>query len=161
VLGVLLVLVFAVTLGWLPSMGIGGWKHLVLPALTTGTFEIALYVRLLDSSFGEQAEQDYVRTAYAQGNSRARVVMRHQLPNAVLPALTVVGLSLAGLLGESAVIETVFNWPGVGQLTVQAVQARDFPVVQASLFVVSLSFVLVNLAVDLAYSAVDPRVRVR
>jgi peptide/nickel transport system permease protein len=161
VFGVLLVLVFSVKLGWLPSMGIGNWKNLVLPALTVGTFEFALYMRFMDASFGEQSHQDYVRTAYAKGSSRWYVVLRHELRNVLLPILTIVGFNLGGLLGGSVIIENVFNWPGIGQLTVQSVNARDYPVVQASLLVASLAFVLVNIVVDLLYSVADPRVRLR
>jgi peptide/nickel transport system permease protein len=161
VFGVLLVLAFSVTLHWFPSQGEGSWKNLVLPALTVGTFEFALYLRFMDASFGEQSHQDYVRTAYAKGNARHGVVLRHELRNVLLPILTIIGFNLGGLLGGSVIIETVFNWPGIGQLTVESVNTRDFPVVQASLLVASLAFVLVNIAVDLIYSVVDPRVRIR
>jgi peptide/nickel transport system permease protein len=161
VFGVLMVLIFSVTLGLLPSQGIGSWRNLVLPAVTVATFEFALYLRFMDSSFGEQSQQDYVRTAYAKGAGRSVVVVRHELRNVLLPILTIVGLNLGGLLGGSVIIETVFNWPGIGQLTVESVNARDFPVVQASLLVASLAYVLVNIVVDLTYSAADPRARVR
>jgi len=158
VFAVFMVALFAVTLGWLPSMGRGGWRNLVLPTITVGTFELTLYVRLLDTAFADQRRLDYVRTAYAKGASRARVVLRHMLPNAVLPVLTVAGLNLGSMLGGMVIIETVFNWPGVGRLVIEAVNVRDFPVVQAGLLLVSASFVVVNLAVDLVYVALDPRV---
>jgi peptide/nickel transport system permease protein len=161
VFAVFLVALFAVGLGWLPSMGRGGWRNLVLPAVTVGTFELTLYVRLLDSAFGEQRQQDYVRTAYAKGASRSRVVLRHMLPNAVLPVLTVAGLNLGAMLGGIVVVETVFNWPGVGRLVIDAVNVRDFPVVQAGLLLVSTVFVGVNLIVDVIYAALDPRVSLK
>jgi peptide/nickel transport system permease protein len=159
--GILLVLIFSVTLHWLPSEGIGGVKHLILPSIAVGTFELTLYLRLLEAAFGSQEGADYIRTAYAKGQRRTGVVLRHMLPNALLPVLTVVGINLGALLGGAVVIETVFNWPGDGLLLVQAVDARDFPVVQAALLVASVAFVLMNLVVDLTYSAVDPRVRIR
>lgn len=157
--GLLLILLFSVTLGWLPSLGRGGWQHLVLPALTLGTYELALYLRLLNSAFAEEQEQDYVRTAYAKGQSRAGVVLRQMLPNALLPLVTIAGINLGVLLGGTVVTETVFSWPGVGRLIIQAVSQRDYPVILAGVFVVSLVFVLVNLVVDLLYAVLDPRVR--
>jgi peptide/nickel transport system permease protein len=157
--GVLLVLLFSVRLGWFPSLGGGSIDHLVLPSLTIATFEITLYERLLDSAFGEQRDQDYVRTALAKGQTQAKVVLQHMLPNAVLPVLTVAGLNFGQLLAGAVVIETVFNWPGVGQLVIQSVKLKDFPVVEAALFVVAVVFVTINFAVDLIYTRLDPRVR--
>lgn len=157
--GLLMILLFSVTLGWLPSLGHGTWQHLVLPAVTLGTFELALYLRLLNSAFAEEHEQDYVRTAYAKGHSRAGVTLRHMLPNALLPLVTIAGINLGVLLGGTVVTETVFSWPGVGRLIIQAVSQRDYPVIIAGVFVVSLVFVLVNLLVDLLYAFLDPRVR--
>lgn len=156
--GVLLVVIFSVHLGWLPSIGRGGIENLVLPVVTLATFEVTLYMRLIDSSLGEQEELDYVRTAYSKGQPRQRVLRRHMLPNALLPALTVAGLNFGALLGGAVIVENVFNWPGVGQLMVQAVQLRDYPVIQACLVVVATSFVLVNIVVDLLYAVLDPRV---
>ncbi len=157
--GLILILVFSVYLGWLPSIGRGGWEHLILPAVTIGTFETALYLRLFDSSLEQEESQDYVRTAYAKGQSRPFVVLRHMLPNALLPLITIAGLNLGYLLGGAVVTETVFSWPGAGRLLMQAVNQRDYPVVLAGIFVISFAFVLVNLAVDLLYAALDPRVR--
>ncbi len=159
VFAVFLVLIFAVTLGWLPSMGRGGWSYLILPVVSVATYEVTLYLRLIDSAFGEQSQQDYVRTAYAKGAGRQRVILRHMLPNALLPVLTVAGLNMGFLLGGLVIIEKVFNWPGVGHLVIDAVVGRDFPVVQAGLLVVSAAFVLVNFLVDILYAALDPRVR--
>jgi peptide/nickel transport system permease protein len=157
--GILLILVFSVQLGWLPSYGSGTWKHLVLPAITLGSFQVAQYVRLMDSSFGQQEDEDYVRTARSKGTGRLTVVLRHMLPNALLPVITVMGIHLGALLGGAVVIESVFNWPGLGQLVIDSVRNRDFPVVVAALLVVSVIFVVVNLIVDLLYSVIDPRVR--
>jgi peptide/nickel transport system permease protein len=157
--GILLILLFSVTLGWLPSLGRGGLSHLILPAFTLATFELALYLRLLNSAFAQEQSQDYVRTAYAKGQSRVQVLLRHMLPNALLPLVTIAGINLGVLLGGAIVTETVFSWPGVGRLIVQAVSQRDFPVVIAGVFVVSLAFVVVNLVVDLLYAVLDPRVR--
>ena len=157
--GILLILLFSVTLGWLPSLGRGGLSHLILPALTLATFELALYLRLLNSAIAQEQSQDYVRTAYAKGQSRVQVLLRHMLPNALLPLVTIAGINLGVLLGGAIVTETVFSWPGVGRLIVQAVSQRDFPVVIAGVFVVSLAFVVVNLVVDLLYAVLDPRVR--
>ena len=157
--GLLLILLFSVTLSWLPSLGRGTAAHLVLPALTLGTYELALYLRLLDAAFTEQQSQDYVRTAYAKGLGRRRIVLQQMLPNVLLPLLTIAGLNLGVLLGGTVVTETVFSWPGIGRLIVQAVSQRDYPVVIAGVLVTSLAFVVVNLVVDLLYAVLDPRVR--
>jgi peptide/nickel transport system permease protein len=160
--GLLLVLLFAVTLGWLPALGRNaGAASLILPAVTVATLELALYVRLLDAGFGEQRGQDYVRTAHAKGVKPRNVVIRHILPNAVLPLVTVAGLNLGALLGGTIVVELVFNWPGVGQLLMESVSQRDYAVVQAALMVIALVFVGVNLLVDVLYGVIDPRVRLR
>lgn len=157
--GLLLILAFSVSLRWLPSLGRGTMANLVLPALTLGTYELALYLRLLDASFREQQSHDYVRTAYAKGEKRARVLIREILPNVLLPMVTIAGLNLGVLLGGTVVTETVFSWPGVGRLIVQAVSQRDYPVIVAGILVTSLIFVLLNLVVDLLYAVLDPRVR--
>jgi peptide/nickel transport system permease protein len=159
VFAVFLILIFAVALRWLPSMGRDNWRSLVLPVTTIASYEVTLYLRLIDSAFGEQGQLDYVRTAFAKGASRTRVILRHIAPNALLPVLTVAGLNLGYLLSGLAIIEKVYNWPGMGRLVIDAVVARDFPVVQAGLIVVSALFVLVNLLVDLLYVALDPRMR--
>lgn len=156
---IILVLIFAVTLGLLPSLGRAGPQSLVLPVATLASAQFAMYLRLFDASFTEQRVQDYVRTAYSKGQSHAQVVVSHMLPNAVLPVLTVAGLNLGALLGGTVIVEMVFSWPGVGQVLLNAVSVRDFPVVQAGLLVVALIFIVVNLAVDLAYAVLDPRVR--
>jgi peptide/nickel transport system permease protein len=157
--GILLVLIFAVKLAWLPALGRTGWQSLILPAATLGTFEITLYMRLLDSSLTDQLDADYVRTAQSKGQRRSVIILRHMLPNALLPALTVAGLNFGSMLGGVIIVEAVFNWPGVGQLIVQSVDQRDYPVVQTSLLVIAILVILVNLAVDLLYAVLDPRVR--
>jgi peptide/nickel transport system permease protein len=157
--GLLMILLFSVYLGWFPSLGRGGWQHLVLPSLTLATYELALYLRLFNAGLGEEQKQDYVRTAYAKGQSRTRIVLRHMLPNALLPLITIAGINLGVLLGGTVVTETVFSWPGVGRLIIQSVNQRDYPVVIAGVLVVSLVFVVVNLIVDLLYGVLDPRVR--
>ena len=154
----LAVLVFSVALGLLPSLGRMSPASLVLPVLTIATGQFVLYVRLMDAALSDQASQDYVRTAFAKGQSRARVLVSHMLPNALLPVLTMAGLNLGSLLGGTVVVEAVFAWPGLGQVLTDAVSQRDFPIVQAGLLVVALIFVTVNLAVDLLSAKVDPRV---
>ncbi len=157
--GLLLVIVFAVQLGWLPSLGSGSVASLVMPAATIATGQFIVYARLLDNSIAEQISADYVRTARARGESHRRVVLTEALPNALLPVMTVAGINLGVFLGGLVIVENVFAWPGLGQLMLNAVYARDFPVVQSGLIIVALIFVLANLVVDLLYSVVDPRVR--
>jgi peptide/nickel transport system permease protein len=157
--GLLLILLFSVTLRWLPSLGRGGGAHLILPAITLSTYELALYLRLFNSSLATEAKQDYVRTAFAKGQSRSKIVIKHMLPNALLPLVTIAGINLGLLLGGTVVTETVFSWPGVGRLIVQSVSQRDYPVIIAGVFVVCLIFMVVNLIVDLLYAYLDPRVR--
>lgn len=118
-------------------------------------------MRLLDTAFVEQRGADYVRTAYAKGQRKSVVIVRHMLPNALLPVITVAGINLGALLGGTVVVELVFNWPGVGQLLIESIAARDYPVVQTSILVIAVLFVVVNLVVDLLYSVLDPRVRMR
>ncbi len=158
-LGIMLVLLLAVQLRWFPSGGAGTWKHLVLPALTLGLLPMARIARLTRSAMLEVNRQEYMVTARAKGLSELTVLVRHGLKNAALPVITVVGLMFGTLLGGAVVTETIFAWPGVGQLSVQAIQNRDFPLVQAAVLVVSLLFIVINLLVDLLYAAVDPRIR--
>lgn len=159
--GLLLILLFAVTLGWFPTLGSGTWKHLVLPALTLATFELALYLRMFNAGFGEQLSEDYARTARSKGLHERVVVARHALPNVLLPIVTLAGVNLGVLLSGTVVTETVFSWPGVGRLVVQAVLQRDYPVIQAAMLVVSCVFVGINLIVDILCAYIDPRVRLR
>jgi peptide/nickel transport system permease protein len=155
--GLLLVLVFAVGLALLPSLGRTSPASLVLPVVTLATGQFVMYLRLLDSALSEQAGQDYVRTAFAQGQSRTAILLTQMLPNALLPVLGMAGLNLGGLLGGTVVVEVVFAWPGLGQLLTDAVSQRDFPIVQAGLLFVALMFVAANTLVDVIVSRIDPR----
>ncbi|MHB0869669.1 MAG: ABC transporter permease, partial [Chloroflexota bacterium] len=143
----------------LPAAGSGGPEHLVLPALALAGYPLALIARLTRSECLETLGQEYVRTARAKGLQERVVLFRHVLKNALLPVLTVVGIQFGTALGGAVVIESVFGWPGVGRLIVDAIFRRDFPVVQGGLLVVSLGFLVVNLLVDIAYAYVDPRIR--
>jgi len=159
-LGLLLILLFAVQLrGLLPAYGAGTWRHLVLPAVALAAAPLAQNARLVRAGMLEVLHEDYVRTARAKGVPERLVLYRHALRNAAIPFITLTGLSLGFMLSGTIIIETVFSWPGLGRLIVQAVPGRDFPVIQAGVFVFALVFVLVNLAVDLLYAVVDPRVR--
>ena len=160
-LGIMLILVFSVGLHLLPSSGRGGPANLVLPALTLGLFTTARIMRLTRSGMLEVLGQDYVRTARAKGVGERRVVWKHALKNAGIPIVTIVGLELGTLLGGAVITETIFAWPGVGRLSVQAIYNRDYPLVQASVFVLASIFVLVNLVVDVLYTYLDPRIRIR
>jgi len=157
--GILLVLIFAVHFGLVPALGRSDWTSYLLPVATISTFEIALYLRLINSSFDQMRSSDWVRTARAKGVSRARIVFRHMLPNALLPVVTIAGINLGVLIGGLVVLEMVFNWPGMGRLIVQGVTTRDYPLVQAGVLIIAFIFVLINLIVDLLYAVLDPRVR--
>jgi len=159
-LGIMLILLFAVVLGGLlPAYGIGGVRHLILPAVALAAAPLAQNVRLVRAGMLDVLGQDYVRTARAKGVGERAVIYRHALRNAALPVVTVTGLSLGFMLSGALIIETVFAWPGLGRLIVQAVPARDFPVIQAGVFVFALVFVAINVAVDVLYTVIDPRVR--
>ena len=160
-LGPLLILVFSLWMGWTPVSGREGPASLILPALTLGTGMAAILARMVRGSILEVLGEDYVRTARAKGLSERRVLWGHALRNAWLPILTLIGLQLGGLLGGAVITETVFAWPGVGSLLVEAIQSRDYPVVQACVLLVSLSYVLVNTLTDLVYGWVDPRIHWR
>src|SRR4029434_2231573 len=160
-LGIMLILVFSVRLNWLPSSGRGGLEHLILPAVTLGLFTTARITRLTRSGMLEVMGQDYIRTARAKGVSEQPVVWKHALKNASIPIVTIIGIELDTLLGGSVITETIFAWPGVGRLSVQAIFNRDYPVVQAAVFILASTFVIVNFMVDLAYPWLDPRLRFR
>ena len=159
-MGPLLILVFALWLGWFPVSGREGAGAVVLPALTLGTSLAAILARMIRSSVLEVLGEDYIRTAYAKGLSRRRVLLRHALPNALLPVITVLGLQLGTLLAGAVITETVFSWPGIGLLTIEAIQSRDYPVVQACVLLIALTYVIVNSLTDLLYAVIDPRIRV-
>ena len=158
-LGIMLILIFSVQFNLLPSSGRGGIEHLVLPAVTLGLFTTARITRLTRSGMLEVLNQDYIRTARAKGVSGQPVVWKHAFKNAAIPIVTIVGIELGTLLGGSVITETIFAWPGVGRLSVQAIYNRDYPVVQAAVFLLASTFVLVNLVVDLLYTYLDPRIR--
>jgi len=160
-LGIMLILVFSVQLNLLPSSGRGTFAHLVLPAITLGLFTTARITRLTRSGMLEVLNQDYIRTARAKGVGDPPVVWKHALKNAAIPIVTIVGIELGTLLGGSVITETIFAWPGVGRLSVQAIYNRDYPVVQAAVFLLATTFVLVNLFVDMLYTYLDPRIRLR
>jgi len=165
--GLMLIMVFAVMLGWLPSTGRGdfmtwdGLRHLALPALNLALFKMALVTRLARAGTREAALQDYVKFARAKGLSSRRVVLVHVLKNILIPVVTVLGLELGGLIAFSVVTETVFAWPGMGKLLIDSIQRLDRPVIVAYLVITVLMFVVINLVVDLLYSALDPRVRLK
>ena len=160
-LGIMLILVFSVRLNWLPSSGRGDLQHLILPAVTLGLFTTARITRLTRSGMLEVLSQDYIRTARAKGVSEQPVVWKHALKNASIPIVTIIGIELGTLLGGSVITETIFAWPGVGRLSVQAIFNRDYPVVQAAVFILASTFVVLNFVVDLAYTWLDPRIRFR
>ena len=160
-IGIMLIVLFAVQLGWLPAAGRGGLKHLCLPAITLGLFPMTRLTRILRSSLLEVLQEDFIRTARAKGLAELRVLVRHGLRNASIPVLTVAGLTYGNILGGTVITESVFAWPGVGRLALEAVYNRDFPLVQAIVLVVAGIFVLINLLVDLAYGWLDPRIRLR
>jgi ABC-type dipeptide/oligopeptide/nickel transport system permease component len=158
-LALLLIAFFGVRLRWFPVYGSGTFWHLVLPAVSLSTIILGRLARLVRSSMLEVLGQDYVRTARAKGVAEPRVLGLHALKNAAIPIVTLLGLQFAQLLGGAVVTETIFAWPGIGRLVVEAIFNRDFPVVQGVVLVVSLIFVAVNMLVDLAYAALDPRIR--
>lgn len=158
-LGPMLILVFSLWLGWTPVSGRESPAGLVLPAVTLGTGLAAILARMVRGSVLEVLGEDYVRTARAKGLSPSAVLWRHALRNAWLPVLTLIGMQLGALLGGAVVTETVFAWPGLGSLLIESIQTRDYPVVQASVLLISLTYLAVNTATDLVYVAVDPRIR--
>jgi peptide/nickel transport system permease protein len=175
-IGILLILVFSVHLGWLPSFGRGevvrvggwtsgllhpdGWQHLVLPAITLAIFQLTLIMRLVRAEMLEVLRTDYIKFARARGLTDRAVHFGHALKNTLVPVMTITGLQLGGLIAFAIITETVFQWPGMGLLFIQAVQFADVPVMAAYLCLVALIFVIVNLIVDLLYFAVDPRLRI-
>jgi peptide/nickel transport system permease protein len=159
-LGPLLILVFSLWLGWFPVSGRDGFVSVVLPAVTLGTGLAAVLSRMVRSSMLEVLGEDYMRTARAKGLAPHRVVLRHGLRNALLPVITLLGLQLGALLAGAVITETVFSWPGVGLLTIESIQTRDYPVLQACVLLISTTYVLVNLLTDIVYAWIDPRIRI-
>ena len=157
-LGPLLMIAFSIHLGWTPVSGRGGLGHLILPAITLGLGMAAILVRILRASLLQVIHQDYVQTARAKGLQESRVWLKHVLRNAMLSVITIMSLQFGGLLAGSLITETIFSWPGIGRLTVQAIQTRDYPLVQGCVLVIATSYVLVNFITDLLYKLVDPRI---
>ncbi|HEY7320968.1 MAG TPA: nickel ABC transporter permease [Candidatus Binatia bacterium] len=158
-LGPLLMIVFSIQLGWTPVSGRGGLDHLLLPSLTLGLGMAAILVRILRASLLQVVDADYVRSARAKGLSERCVWLKHTLRNALLPVITIMSLQFGSLLAGSIITETVFSWPGIGRLTVQAIQSRDYPLVQGCVLVIATSYIIVNLLTDIFYQCVDPRIR--
>lgn len=158
-LGLMLVVVFSVFLKWLPAGGIGGWQYVVLPSVTLASFVVAFIARMTRATMLETLSQDFTTTARSKGLTERIVVIKHALRNALIPIITVVGLQFGMLLGGAVLTETVFAWPGIGRLIVDSILARDYPMIQGVILIFGLLYILVNLAVDLLYAVVDPRIR--
>ena len=158
-LGPLLIIVFSLKLGWLPVSGRGSLAHVVLPAITLGTAMAAILARMIRASMLDVIQSDYITTARAKGVRESRVVLKHAFRNALIPVVTIVGLQIGGLLAGSIITETIFAWPGIGRLAIQAINARDYPLVQGCVLVIALGYVLVNFLTDLLYGFIDPRIR--
>ncbi|SPY08581.1 glutathione ABC transporter permease GsiC [Oligella urethralis] len=160
-LGMVLMQIFSVELGLLPAIGAGTWKHYILPSITLGAGVAAVMARFTRAAFVEVMKEDYVRTARAKGLSERVVITKHIFKNALIPVVTMMGLQFGFLLGGSIVVETVFAWPGVGMLLVDAVNMRDYPVIQGLILLFSLEFILINLIVDILYGVINPTIRYR
>ncbi|MCH6567579.1 MAG: ABC transporter permease [Nitrospinae bacterium] len=158
-LGPLLIIVFSLKLGWFPVSGRGSLAHVVLPAITLGTAMAAILTRMTRASMLDVIQSDYITTARAKGVRESLVVLKHAFRNALIPVVTIVGLQIGGLLAGSIITETIFAWPGIGRLTIQAINARDYPLVQGCVLIIALGYVLVNFATDLLYGLIDPRIR--
>lgn len=160
-MGPLLIMIFSLWLGWFPVSGKEGLSSIILPAITLGTAMAAILARMIRSTLLEVLHEDYIRTAIAKGLTQKQVILNHALRNALLPIITLIGLQLGTLLGGAVITEKIFSWPGLGQLTIESIQNRDYPVVQACILFISLSYVLVNILTDILYAAIDPRIRLR
>ncbi len=158
-LGIMLILLFGVQLGWFPVSGIGGLKHLVLPAITLGLFSMAKVMRLTRASMLDILQSDFLRTARAKGVLPLRLILHHALRNAWLPIVTVIGVEIGSLISQAIITETIFGWPGIARLAVQAIYDRDYPIVEVVVILAAVSFVAINLLVDVLYAALDPRIR--
>lgn len=159
--GIVLIIIFAAQLGWLPAAGRGGWSSLILPAVTLGLWPMARIARVLRSSLLEVLSEDFVRTARSKGLAEQVILLRHVMRNASIPVITVIALTFGTLLGGTVITESVFAWPGIGRLALDAVYTRDFPLLQAIVLVVAVIFVGINFLTDLLYLWVDPRIRLR
>jgi len=160
--GIMFILIFSVTPEWFPSSGrMGGWEYYVLPALTLGTRSMASIARMTRSSMLEVLQQDYIRTATAKGLARFKVIFVHALRNALIPVITMIGLQFGSLMAGAVLTETIFAWPGIGRLVVEAINNKDFPLVQGTIMTFAIVYALVNLVVDVCYAFLDPRLRAR
>ena len=160
--GIMFILIFSVTLEWFQSSGrMGGWEYYVLPALTLGTRSMASIARMTRSSMLEVLQQDYIRTATAKGLARFKVIFVHALRNALIPVITMIGLQFGSLMAGAVLTETIFAWPGIGRLVVEAINNKDFPLVQGTIMTFAIVYALVNLVVDVCYAFLDPRLRAR
>lgn len=158
-LGPILILVVSIKLGWLPVSGAGGISHLILPAITMGSALAAILTRMVRTAMLEELGQDYIRTARAKGLPERVVIFKHALRNALIPVITLLGLQFGALLAGAIVTETIFSWPGIGRLTVSAINNRDYPLLQGCILAIGLTYVLVNLATDIMYVVINPRIR--
>ena len=157
--GLLLILLFSVNLGWLPSSGFSTWQQMILPVVTIGTSTMAIITRMTRSSMLEVIRADYIRTARAKGQDESKIVLRHALGNAMIPIVTVIGLQFGYLLGGAVLTESIFSVPGVGRLMVDAIKNKDFPMVQGGVLFIAVTFSIVNLLIDILYAFLDPRIR--
>jgi ABC-type dipeptide/oligopeptide/nickel transport system permease component len=155
----LLILLFSIYLGWFPVSGTGTPLHAILPSLTLGLALAAILVRMIRSSMLEELQSDYIRTARAKGTSERAILWKHALPNALLPVLTILGLQFGSLLTGAIITETIFSWPGIGRLLIQAIYSRDYPLVQGCILIFAVLYAFVNLLVDILYGALDPRIQ--
>jgi peptide/nickel transport system permease protein len=158
-LGPLLIILFSIRLGWLPVSGMEGPASIVLPAITLGTALAAVLTRMIRSSLLEELGEEYVRAARAKGLTEGRVLWKHAMRNALIPVLTVLGLQFGSLLTGAIITESIFSWPGLGQLLIRSINYRDFPLVQGCILAISVTYILVNLITDLAYAWLDPRIK--
>ncbi len=158
-LGLMLIILFSLKLGWLPSGGMNGWQSYIMPAITLGTGDAALITRMTRSSMLEVVRQDYIRTARAKGVPEKAVIRKHALKNALIPVVTVIGLQFGGLLGGATLTETIFAWPGVGRLLVDSIKSKDTPMVLGGVIMLTITFSVINLLVDILYAFIDPRIK--
>jgi peptide/nickel transport system permease protein len=158
-LGIMMILVFAVVLGWLPTSGRGGMSHIIMPAITLAWFSVASILRLTRSAMLDVLDSEFIKMARLKGNPEWLVIWKHALRNALIPVVAMSGLQLAHLLGGVVIAETIFGWPGLGSLILEGVYSRDYALVQAGVFIISVIFITINLLVDLVYGVIDPRIR--
>ncbi len=158
-LGIMMILIFSVVLGWLPTSGRGGISHMIMPAITIAWFSVASILRLTRSAMLDVLDSEFIKTARLKGNPEWVVIWKHALRNALIPVVAMSGLQLAHLLGGVVIAETIFGWPGLGSLILEGVYSRDYALVQAGVFIISVVFITINLLVDLVYGVIDPRIR--